>query len=190
MRARSTAVVAVADPRRRRLAGHFRIHLSPTGQPGMVKPADRDTGGPAAQPPGRVAQRRRTRNAIVAAAKQLISEGVTPSIDDVAAAADVSRRTIYLYFPTVDQLLLDATVGLLSEATSTKPSTPTVTAMTSSSPRRRVGPSPRASGPRGASARAKNHQTDGRRATRGWCPRGDTAASNGSSGLSNRSAIG
>jgi AcrR family transcriptional regulator len=53
----------------------------------------------------------------VAAAKQLISDGVTPSIDDIAAAADVSRRTIYLYFPTVDQLLLDATVGLLSEAT-------------------------------------------------------------------------
>jgi AcrR family transcriptional regulator len=82
-----------------------------------VKPADRSASSPAASPQGRLAQRRRTRNAIVAAAKQLISEGVTPSIDDVAAAADVSRRTIYLYFPTVDQLLLDATVGLLSEAT-------------------------------------------------------------------------
>jgi AcrR family transcriptional regulator len=63
----------------------------------------------------RDAQRRRTRNAIVAAAKQLVAEGKTPSIDDIAAAADVSRRTIYLYFPTVDQLLLDAAVGLLAE---------------------------------------------------------------------------
>jgi AcrR family transcriptional regulator len=37
-------------------------------------------------------------------------------VDDVAAAADVSRRTIYLYFETFDQLLLDATVGALSQA--------------------------------------------------------------------------
>jgi AcrR family transcriptional regulator len=82
-----------------------------------VKSADANASSPAVPPQGRLAQRRRTRNAIVAAAKQLISEGVTPSIDDVAAAADVSRRTIYLYFPTVDRLLLDATAGLLTEAT-------------------------------------------------------------------------
>ena len=66
---------------------------------------------------GRVAQRRRTRAAIVAATSQLVADGKTPSIDEIAAAADVSRRTIYMYFPTVDQLLLDATVALLSEAT-------------------------------------------------------------------------
>ena len=53
---------------------------------------------------------------IVAATRQLISEGKTPSIDEIASAADVSRRTIYMYFPTLDQLLLDATVGLLSES--------------------------------------------------------------------------
>jgi AcrR family transcriptional regulator len=35
-------------------------------------------------------------------------------VDEVAAAADVSRRTVYMYFPTLDQLLLDATVGALS----------------------------------------------------------------------------
>jgi AcrR family transcriptional regulator len=68
-------------------------------------------------PSGRVAQRRRTRAAIVAATRQLVADGKTPSIDEIAAAADVSRRTIYMYFPTVDQLLLDATVALLSEAT-------------------------------------------------------------------------
>lgn len=66
---------------------------------------------------GRAAQRRRTRAAIVAATRELVAQGKTPSIDEIAAAADVSRRTIYMYFPTVDQLLLDATVALLSEAT-------------------------------------------------------------------------
>jgi AcrR family transcriptional regulator len=65
---------------------------------------------------GRVAQRRRTRAAIVAAAAQLLQAGRTPSVNDVAEAADVSRRTVYLYFPTLEQLLLDATLGLLSQA--------------------------------------------------------------------------
>ena len=45
----------------------------------------------------------------------LIAQGKTPSVADVAAAADVSRRTVYLYFPTFEQLLLDATVGALSQ---------------------------------------------------------------------------
>ena len=65
----------------------------------------------------RPAQRRRTRKAIVDATTALLAEGKTPSIADIAAAADVSRRTIYLYFPTFDQLLLDATIGALSRAT-------------------------------------------------------------------------
>ena len=64
---------------------------------------------------GRPAQRRRTRNAIVNATITLLAHGTTPSIDDVAAAAEVSRRTIYMYFPTFDQLLIDATVGALSQ---------------------------------------------------------------------------
>jgi AcrR family transcriptional regulator len=72
---------------------------------------------PAPASAGRAAQRRRTRAAIVAATRELIAGGKTPSIDEIAAAADVSRRTIYMYFPTVDQLVLDATAGLLSEAT-------------------------------------------------------------------------
>src|SRR5438270_309999 len=63
----------------------------------------------------RPAQRRRTRKAIVDAAIELIRNGQTPSVADVTAAADVSRRTIYLYFPTFEQLLLDATVGAMAQ---------------------------------------------------------------------------
>jgi AcrR family transcriptional regulator len=69
-----------------------------------------------AEETGRFRQRRRTRAAIVAAASELLRAGQTPSINDIADAADVSRRTVYLYFPTLDQLLLDATLGLLSQA--------------------------------------------------------------------------
>jgi AcrR family transcriptional regulator len=64
---------------------------------------------------GRFRQRRRTRNAIVAAAAELIAQGRTPSVNDIAEAADVSRRTVYLHFPTIEQLLLDATLGMLSQ---------------------------------------------------------------------------
>ena len=44
----------------------------------------------------------------------LLARGVEPSINDIAAEADVSRRTVYLHYPTLDQLLLDATVGLMN----------------------------------------------------------------------------
>jgi len=70
----------------------------------------------AAQPAeaGRAAQRRRTRRAIIEAAGRLLAAGGDPSINDIAAAADVSRRTIYTYFPTLDQLLLDAAIGVMN----------------------------------------------------------------------------
>ncbi len=64
---------------------------------------------------GRYRQRRRTRAAIVAAAAELLRAGQTPSMNDVAEAADVSRRTVYLYFPTLEQLLIDATLGMLHQ---------------------------------------------------------------------------
>ena len=51
------------------------------------------------------------------AAKRFIAEGKTPSVDEVAASAEVSRRTIYMHFSSLDHLLLDATSGLLSERT-------------------------------------------------------------------------
>jgi AcrR family transcriptional regulator len=78
--------------------------------------AEDEVSPPAQDETGRVAQRRRTRAAIVAAAADLLQAGLTPSVSDVAEAADVSRRTVYMYFPTLEQLLLDATLGLLSQA--------------------------------------------------------------------------
>jgi AcrR family transcriptional regulator len=65
---------------------------------------------------GKERQRRRTRTAIVAATAELLAAGVQPSVNEIADAAGVSRRTVYLYFPTLEQLMLDATVGLLSQA--------------------------------------------------------------------------
>lgn len=50
------------------------------------------------------------------AAAELLRDGhAAPGVNDIAEAADVSRRTVYQYFPTVDQLLLDATLGLLTQ---------------------------------------------------------------------------
>lgn len=69
---------------------------------------------PVAPGGGRVAQRRRTRKAIVEATSVLLAAGASPSVNEIAAAADVSRRTVYLYFPTLDQLILDATLGAMN----------------------------------------------------------------------------
>lgn len=60
------------------------------------------------QETGRAAQRRRTRKAIVAAAAELLAHDSMPSVAEIAEAAEVSRRTVYMYFPTLEQLLLDA----------------------------------------------------------------------------------
>jgi AcrR family transcriptional regulator len=57
---------------------------------------------------GRERQRRRTRKAIIAAAVDLLGRGGTPSVAEIAEAADVSRRTVYLYFPSLEHLLADA----------------------------------------------------------------------------------
>jgi AcrR family transcriptional regulator len=66
---------------------------------------------------GRTAQKRRTRKEIVAAAARLLARGETPSVSDVAVEADVSRRTVYMYFPTLEQLLIDASLACMSEHT-------------------------------------------------------------------------
>lgn len=57
---------------------------------------------------GRDKQKRRTRKAVLMAARELICQGQTPSVTEAADAADVSRRTAYRYFPTQEQLLTEA----------------------------------------------------------------------------------
>jgi AcrR family transcriptional regulator len=57
---------------------------------------------------GRERQRRRTRKAILDAAVELLRRGESPTVAEIAEAADVSRRTVYLYFPTLEHLLADA----------------------------------------------------------------------------------
>jgi len=55
-------------------------------------------------------QKRRTRKALVDAAGRLIAEGRRPSVAEVADAADISRRTAYRYFPSAEQLSVEATL--------------------------------------------------------------------------------
>jgi AcrR family transcriptional regulator len=57
---------------------------------------------------GRSAQKVRTRDALVAAARDLVAAGVTPTVEDAAAAASISRSTAYRYFPNKRALLLAA----------------------------------------------------------------------------------
>ena len=58
--------------------------------------------------PGRTNQRHRTRKDLLAAAGRLLKQGRTPDMDEVAREAMVSRATAYRYFPTIEQLLVEA----------------------------------------------------------------------------------
>ncbi|MDQ1509863.1 MAG: hypothetical protein QOG50_1707 [Actinomycetota bacterium] len=57
---------------------------------------------------GRVDQKRRTRDALVAAARQLVAAGETPTIEGAAEEAAISRTTAYRYFPNQRALLVAA----------------------------------------------------------------------------------
>ena len=57
---------------------------------------------------GRSAQKARTRQALVSAARDLVAAGTTPTVEDAAEAASISRTTAYRYFPTKRALLLAA----------------------------------------------------------------------------------
>jgi AcrR family transcriptional regulator len=54
---------------------------------------------------GRTNQKVRTRDALIAAARHLLAEGVTPTIEEAAAEASVGRTTAYRYFPNSRALL-------------------------------------------------------------------------------------
>lgn len=57
---------------------------------------------------GRIAQKRRTREALVAATRELVAEGLTPTVEAAAEAASISRTTAYRYFPNQRALLAAA----------------------------------------------------------------------------------
>src|ERR1700674_593469 len=57
---------------------------------------------------GRIKQKSRTRDALVAAARGLLAQGITPTMEGAAAAASISRTTAYRYFPNLRALLVAA----------------------------------------------------------------------------------
>ena len=57
---------------------------------------------------GYVNLKRRTRQAVVAAARDIVADGRTPSVEEAAVAAGVSRTTAYRYFPNQAALLVAA----------------------------------------------------------------------------------
>lgn len=57
---------------------------------------------------GRSPQKARTRAALVAAARHLLASGVTPTVEQAAAAASIARATAYRYFPNQRLLLIAA----------------------------------------------------------------------------------
>lgn len=57
---------------------------------------------------GRRNQKARTRAALVASARRLLERGVTPTVEEVAEAASISRATAYRYFPNREAMLVAA----------------------------------------------------------------------------------
>ena len=62
---------------------------------------------------GRARQKQRTRNDLIAAARELITQGgAAPTVEEAAAAASISRTTAYRYFRSQRDLLAAAHPGL------------------------------------------------------------------------------
>lgn len=57
---------------------------------------------------GRSPQKARTKAALVAATRELLARGVTPTVEQAAEAASISRTTAYRYFPNQRLLLISA----------------------------------------------------------------------------------
>jgi AcrR family transcriptional regulator len=57
---------------------------------------------------GRTEQKSRTRHALLEAARSLMSRGMTPTVEQAAAAASISRPTAYRYFSNQHALLAAA----------------------------------------------------------------------------------
>ena len=67
---------------------------------------------PLVEASGRVNQKRRTRAAIVAAARAILDRGKTPTVAQVAEEAQMTRTTVYRYFPNQESLLVELSVSL------------------------------------------------------------------------------
>jgi len=61
---------------------------------------------------GRPNQRRRTRQDLLRSASDLMRAGRRPSLEEVAEAALVSRATAYRYFPSIEALLVEASLDV------------------------------------------------------------------------------
>jgi len=57
---------------------------------------------------GRTMQKQRTRDALVGAARELVAQGIAPTVEAAAVAASISRTTAYRYFPNQGALLVAA----------------------------------------------------------------------------------
>jgi AcrR family transcriptional regulator len=57
---------------------------------------------------GRTAQKSRTRVALLTATRELLAAGLSPTVEDAAERAGISRTTAYRYFPNQRSLLLAA----------------------------------------------------------------------------------
>lgn len=75
------------------------------GVPRQEATAARVRGSGSVAGSGRVLQKARTRDALVAATRALLRDGVTPSVEQAADAARVSRTTAYRYFSSQRELL-------------------------------------------------------------------------------------
>ena len=61
---------------------------------------------------GRPNQKMRTRKDLLQAAARLMKQGRTPSLEEIAEEAMVSRATAYRYFPNVESLFVEAAVDV------------------------------------------------------------------------------
>ena len=67
---------------------------------------------PATAAMGRPNQRKRTRKDLLEAASRLMQRGAKPSLEEIAGEALVSRATAYRYFPSLEALLLEASLDV------------------------------------------------------------------------------
>lgn len=65
---------------------------------------------------GRMNQKRRTRQALVMAAAELVQRGETPTVAQAAEAALMAKSTAYRYFPTQEMLLATVQLEILNRA--------------------------------------------------------------------------